>query len=86
MNDEMKRFLLSLAALLAAAASLLAQRSDVLSVKSYVLDNGMQVWINEDPSHPTAYGAVVVKAGARFGSADEETVTLGDDAVVEKGE
>ncbi len=65
MNDEMKRFLLSLAALLAAAASLLAQRSDVLSVKSYVLDNGMQVWINEDPSHPTAYGAVVVKAGAR---------------------
>lgn len=28
----------------------------------------------------------VVKAGARFGSADEETVTLGDDAVVEKGE
>ena len=28
----------------------------------------------------------VVKAGAHFGSADEETVTLGDDAVVEKGE
>ena len=28
----------------------------------------------------------VVKPGARFGSADEETVTLGDDAVVEKGE
>jgi glucose-1-phosphate adenylyltransferase len=28
----------------------------------------------------------VVKAGATFGSADEETVTLGDDAVVEKGE
>ena len=28
----------------------------------------------------------VVSAGATFGSADEETVTLGDDAVVEKGE
>ncbi|MDO4808117.1 MAG: glucose-1-phosphate adenylyltransferase [Coriobacteriales bacterium] len=28
----------------------------------------------------------VVKPGATFGSADEETVTLGDDAVVEKGE
>ena len=28
----------------------------------------------------------VVAAGATFGSADEETVTLGDDAVVEKGE
>jgi glucose-1-phosphate adenylyltransferase len=28
----------------------------------------------------------VVEAGATFGSADEETVTLGDDAVVEKGE
>ncbi|MEE0028471.1 MAG: glucose-1-phosphate adenylyltransferase [Atopobiaceae bacterium] len=28
----------------------------------------------------------VVEAGATFGSADEETVTLGDDAVVKKGE
>ena len=28
----------------------------------------------------------VVKAGAHFGATDKDTVTLGDDAVIEKGE
>ena len=36
-----------------------------LEVKTFTLSNGMEVWINEDHSLPKAFGAVVVKAGAR---------------------
>lgn len=38
---------------------------EALKVKTFTLSNGMTVWINEDHSQPTAYGAVVVKAGAK---------------------
>lgn len=60
----MKKAVLILAAL-TACCSLFAQKTDALKIKSYTLDNGMSVWINEDHSSPKAYGAVVVKAGAR---------------------
>lgn len=36
-----------------------------IEVKTFTLSNGIEVWINEDHSLPKAYGAVVVKAGAR---------------------
>ena len=58
----MKRFALTLACLLAAGL-MYAQES--LDVKTFTLSNGMEVWINEDHSLPKAFGAVVVKAGAR---------------------
>lgn len=41
-----------------------AQVSEALKVKTYVLDNGLTVWINEDPNQTAVYGATVVKAGA----------------------
>lgn len=37
----------------------------MLQVKELMLSNGLTVWINEDHTQPKAYGAVVVKAGAR---------------------
>ena len=42
-----------------------ATAQESLKVKTFVLSNGMEVWINEDHSLPKAFGAVVVKAGAR---------------------
>lgn len=60
----MKRFAFTCICLLY-AASMLAQTPNPLEVKTFTLSNGMEVWINEDHSLPKAYGAVVVKAGAR---------------------
>lgn len=45
--------------------SAFGQNSEFLKVTSYTLDNGLTVWINEDHTTPTAYGAVVVRAGAK---------------------
>jgi len=45
--------------------ALFAQTPEALKVKTYTLSNGMTVWINEDHSLPKAFGAVVVKAGAK---------------------
>lgn len=59
----MKRVLLSAVSLLVAVFSS-AQTSDALKVKTFTLDNGLTVWINEDPNQVAVYGAVVVKAGA----------------------
>ena len=36
-----------------------------LEVKSFKLENGLTVWLNEDHTQPTVFGAVVVKAGAK---------------------
>ena len=58
----MKRITLIMMGLLAVCTAM-AQES--LKVKTFVLSNGMEVWINEDHSLPKAFGAVVVKAGAR---------------------
>lgn len=41
-----------------------AQTSEALKISEYTLDNGLTVWINEDPNQTAVYGAVVVKAGA----------------------
>lgn len=38
---------------------------EALQMKTFTLSNGMTVWINEDHSQPKAFGAVVVKAGAK---------------------
>ena len=59
----MKKIFCALFLLIATLAS--AQNHDFLKVTSYKLDNGMTVWINEDHTTPTAYGAVVVRAGAK---------------------
>lgn len=58
-----KVFFLFLAGILS-IAHLSAQVPEALSVKSFTLDNGLTVWINEDPNQTAVYGAVVVKAGA----------------------
>ncbi|MCL2074616.1 MAG: insulinase family protein, partial [Marinilabiliaceae bacterium] len=34
-------------------------------VKTFKLDNGLTVWLNEDHTQPSVFGAVVVKAGAK---------------------
>lgn len=47
-----------------AALNVSAQSADALKVTSYKLDNGLEVWLNEDPNQIGIYGAVVVKAGA----------------------
>jgi len=36
-----------------------------LEVKTYKLDNGLTVWLNEDHTQASVFGAVVVKAGAK---------------------
>ena len=63
-TNFMKKLILS-AALLFSAALSFAQTPDALKVKTFTLSNGMEVWINEDHSQPKAFGAVVVKAGAK---------------------
>ena len=45
--------------------TLFANVPEALKVKTYTLSNGIEVWINEDHSTPKAFGAVVVKAGAK---------------------
>ena len=60
----MKKILAIAAAALLACTMSFAQTSDALKVKTFVLDNGLTVWLNEDPNQTAAYGAVVVKAGA----------------------
>lgn len=58
------RFVAALAAFMMVGGSVYAETSQALKVSSYTLDNGMTVWINEDPTQTAVYGAVVVKAGA----------------------
>lgn len=41
------------------------QAQNNLTVRSYTLENGFTVWLNEDHSVPTVFGSVVVKAGAK---------------------
>ena len=44
---------------------MLSAERNPLAVKELQLSNGMQVWLNEDPSQPIVFGAVVVKAGGK---------------------
>lgn len=60
----MKRFISIISLLLLCVISF-AETTESLEVKTFTLSNGMEVWINEDHSLPKAYGAVVVKAGAK---------------------
>lgn len=60
----MKHFSALIAAGLMVSAFASAQTTDALKVKTFTLDNGLTVWINEDPNQTAVYGAVVVKAGA----------------------
>ena len=43
-----------------------AQNTKALEVKEHKLKNGLTVWLNEDHSQPKVFGAVVVKAGAKY--------------------
>lgn len=58
------KFVAAFAAVLMIGGFANAETSEALKVSSYTLDNGMTVWINEDPAQTAVYGAVVVKAGA----------------------
>lgn len=58
-----KCFAIAFTLLMVAQGSILAQRlTDVTQLK---LSNGMTVWLNNDPTQPKVFGAVVVKAGAK---------------------
>ena len=41
------------------------KEGDRLTVEQFKLSNGMTVWLNNDPTQPKVFGAVVVKAGSR---------------------
>lgn len=60
----MKRYFISFILALMTVSYVSAQSSEALQVKVFTLDNGLTVWINEDPNQTAVYGAVVVKAGA----------------------
>lgn len=60
----MKRIVMIFTAISLLSANLCAQTSEALKVKTFTLDNGLTVWLNEDPNQTAVYGAVVVKAGA----------------------
>ena len=50
------------------ACSLLSgwlQAQSALEVRTFTLDNGLTVWLNEDHSQSTVFGGIVVKAGAK---------------------
>lgn len=69
MNAVALRSRLPRAAVLAMTALLvISPRADgqgLLEVKQFKLHNGMTVWLNNDPTQPKIFGAVVVKAGAK---------------------
>jgi len=50
--------------LIAGRHILLAQSVDVLKVTTHKLENGLTVFLNEDPTATKMFGAVMVKAGA----------------------
>lgn len=60
----MKRLISIVVAALFACCSMLAQNASPFKVTTYTLENGMTVWLNEDPYQTGVYGSVVVKAGA----------------------
>mgnify|MGYP001212037900 CR=1 FL=1 len=45
--------------------SVFSQAKYPLEVKTFKLNNGLTVWLNEDHSQPKIFGAVLVKAGAK---------------------
>ena len=65
----MNRFLLTFLAVLPALLGW-SQGMDGLKVKSYQLDNGLTILLNEDPTASRVYGAVMVNAGAMHESPD----------------
>ena len=46
-------------------ASVSADGANSVGIKSFVLKNGLTIWLNGDHSQPKVFGAVVVKAGAK---------------------
>jgi len=64
----MKRLLLPL--LLFAATVLVAQSASNLKVQEFTLDNGFKVYLNEDRTATTVFGAVAVNAGGKHDPAD----------------
>ena len=59
---NLKHFILIV--LLAGSHFLMAQSADVLKVTTRQLDNGLTIFLNEDPTAAKMFGAVMVKAGA----------------------
>lgn len=41
------------------------QAQSILEVKTFILDNGFTVWLNEDHTQSSVFGGIVVKAGAK---------------------
>jgi len=61
----MKKKIIVGAFLLLSLCPVFANYENILKVTSYKLDNGLTVWLNEDHSSPKAFGAIIVKAGAK---------------------
>lgn len=68
MATKKSAFLLAAVSYIFSSAS--AQVSPILQVRSYKLDNGFTVFLNEDPTAPKVFGAVMVNAGAKQESPD----------------
>lgn len=60
----MKKLFSTMVVTLLAFSGVTAQNANPFKVTTYTLENGMTVWLNEDPYQTGVYGAVVVKAGA----------------------
>lgn len=61
----MKRATLFIITAFIAVTATAQTTASALQVKEFTLSNGLTVWLNEDHTQPKAYGAVVVRAGAK---------------------
>ncbi len=66
----MKIKLLSIVFLLISGFLIAQTANKNLEIKSFKLDNGLTVYLNEDHSVPNVLGAVIIKTGGKFDPAD----------------
>ncbi len=66
----MKLRLLFVFALILSFSAFAQKASQNLEIKSFKLDNGLSVYLNEDHSAPNVLGAVIIKTGGKFDPAD----------------
>ncbi len=70
-SSSMKRMFLSLAlSFICALTSYAQQAKSLLETEIYRLDNGLTIYLNEDHSLPSVFGAVAVKGGSKRDPAD----------------
>ena len=66
----MRKFFSTLLLCISIPCFLIAQSNPILKVKSFKLDNGFTVFLNEDPTANQVFGAVMVNTGAKHESPD----------------